>query len=297
MDDSELKVVLNVAFKLKNSFKFEEALELYTLANKYRNGNYIQSQLQELNALINNDNDRKLSFVVAGTQKGGTTALDKFMRKHKQICMPRFRKELHYFDADSIDTSYTNYHKCFFPDGDAKVIGEITPIYMFRPGVLEQLHLYNKNLKLVFSLRDPIERAYSQWNMLRDKSSSNDRFDLNRQLKEYSEKGDFDRGHTIKRGMYYSQISTAVRIFGKENIHIIVSEDLRESYLSVLQGLSEFLGISNFDVADNIIAHKREYESAISKDDYLKLKDNFLPDATRLSDDFGVDISKWFTRY
>ena len=41
----------------------------------------------------------KVGFVVAGAQKGGTTALDYYLREHPELCLPQ-RKELHFFDTD-----------------------------------------------------------------------------------------------------------------------------------------------------------------------------------------------------
>ena len=43
--------------------------------------------------------ERKVNFLIAGTQKGGTTALDEYLRKHPQICMST-KKEVHFFDED-----------------------------------------------------------------------------------------------------------------------------------------------------------------------------------------------------
>ena len=39
-----------------------------------------------------------VNFVIGGTQKGGTSALDSFLRQHPEICLPETKKELHYFD-------------------------------------------------------------------------------------------------------------------------------------------------------------------------------------------------------
>ena len=41
-----------------------------------------------------------INFIVCGTQKGGTTALDYYLRSHKQICMA-LKKEVHFFDNDN----------------------------------------------------------------------------------------------------------------------------------------------------------------------------------------------------
>lgn len=49
--------------------------------------------------------DRKVDLVVAGTQKGGTTALDGYLRLNREICMPNRTKEVHFFDTDKLFVS------------------------------------------------------------------------------------------------------------------------------------------------------------------------------------------------
>lgn len=83
--------------------------------------------------MVRNRN-RLVQFVVGGTQKGGTTALDGFLRSHPEICMSK-RKEAHFFDrekrfrTDSVDCD--KYAQLFQPKRGQRVLGEATPIYMY----------------------------------------------------------------------------------------------------------------------------------------------------------------------
>src|SRR6266699_1200631 len=69
----------------------------------------------------------RVDFVIGGTQKGGTSALDSFLRQHPEICMPETRKELHFFDREADDTDYKKYHANFKPKPEHRVIGEGNP--------------------------------------------------------------------------------------------------------------------------------------------------------------------------
>src|SRR5947209_10587583 len=73
----------------------------------------------------------RVDFVIGGTQKGGTSALDSFLRQHPEICMPTTRKELHFFDREEENTDYKKYHANFKPKAQHRVIGEASPIYMY----------------------------------------------------------------------------------------------------------------------------------------------------------------------
>ena len=114
----------------------------------------------------------RIDFIIAGTQKGGTTALDEYFRTHQSICMAH-KKEVHFFDEDRYfekkSPNYSKYHKYFSPNDYSQVIGEATPIYMYWNKAIERIHVYNPQIKLIIILRNPIDRAFSHWNMERDK--------------------------------------------------------------------------------------------------------------------------------
>ena len=63
----------------------------------------------------------RVDFVIGGTQKGGTSALDSFLRQHPEVCMPQTKKELHFFDREADDTDYEKYHANFKPKPQHRV--------------------------------------------------------------------------------------------------------------------------------------------------------------------------------
>ena len=72
--------------------------------------------------------------MIAGTQKGGTTALASCLHEHPTICMSTV-KEVHFFDTDahfaSSDVDYARYHAHFHPTARNQLLGEATPVYMY----------------------------------------------------------------------------------------------------------------------------------------------------------------------
>jgi len=75
-------------------------------------------------------------------------------------------KELHFFDNEEIDWSnpdYDSYHNCFDHLQPNQVHGEATPIYAYWPSCAERIYKYNRNVKFIINLRNPIYRATSQW--------------------------------------------------------------------------------------------------------------------------------------
>ena len=112
----------------------------------------------------------KIDFIICGTQKGGTSALDAYLRRHPEICMA-ISKEVHFFDNEKAFCDglpdYSLYHSFFSPQPSHKLVGEATPVYMYWRDATRRIWQYNPNIKLIVVLRNPIDRAYSNWNMER----------------------------------------------------------------------------------------------------------------------------------
>lgn len=74
---------------------------------------------------------RKIDFIVIGAQKAGTSALDSYLRQHPEIGMPADKKELHFFDNETIfantPVDYHGLETKFIRREDINVYGETTP--------------------------------------------------------------------------------------------------------------------------------------------------------------------------
>ena len=108
----------------------------------------------------------RVTFLVAGAQKGGTTALFDYLADYPDIALSDV-KEVHHFDDEAVDWAapdHAAYH-AHFPPPDGRPCGEATPIYIYWPNSLERIHAYNPAMKLIITLRDPVERAWSGWRM------------------------------------------------------------------------------------------------------------------------------------
>src|SRR5690606_5934738 len=97
---------------------------------------------------------RKVDFIIVGAQKAGTTAIDHYLRGHRDVSMA-VRKEVHFFDkAENDADDIRSYHSYFQFWKRKRLYGEATPCYMATPGAIERIVKYNPNIKLIVSLRD-----------------------------------------------------------------------------------------------------------------------------------------------
>ena len=112
---------------------------------------------------------RRISFLICGAQKSGTSALHDYLQHHPQLDLPSV-KELHLFDNEQWDWSdagldrldaHTAHH---FQRTD-RVCGEATPVSLWWGPAMERIWRYNPAMRLIAILRNPITRAYANWRM------------------------------------------------------------------------------------------------------------------------------------
>jgi len=116
----------------------------------------------------------KPNYIIIGAQKSGTTTLAEMFRQHPQIFMSR-PKEIHYFDREENYAKGPAWYEAHFEQADPArhlAIGEATPNYSavgLHPEIPGRMHAYLPDLRLIYIVRDPIERIRSQWYFVRSK--------------------------------------------------------------------------------------------------------------------------------
>jgi Sulfotransferase domain len=104
------------------------------------------------------------NFIVIGAQKCGTSALHHYLRQHRDISMSK-PKELNFFiDTKNWDRG-VSWYELHWPEQIA-VRGEVSPNYTAHPhlgGVPERMHSVVPDARLIFLVRDPIQRVVSQY--------------------------------------------------------------------------------------------------------------------------------------
>ena len=100
-------------------------------------------------------------FLGLGVQKGGTTTLHRLLERHLSVFLPPV-KEVHYFSLHFAEGDAWYRHQ-FAPAAQEQRCGEITPYYLFHPEVPKRVHALLPKARLIVLLRDPVERALSQY--------------------------------------------------------------------------------------------------------------------------------------
>lgn len=247
---------------------------------------------------------RKINLIIAGTIKGGTTVLDEYLRSHPQIGMCEIRqvnnnltKEARFFDNDELfkngTPDYSAYHELFSKVWLQKILGDATPNYMFAPAAMQRIRAYNPETKIILTLRNPITRAYSHWNMnvqlKREKRTFSEA--IRNELSVKSLAG--SESTYICRGFYSEQIEWIWNLFPKQQTLIFKSEDLRNDHFNLLNRVCHFLGVSEQKYIPEKESHKRTYEKPMSPEDRKLLKEIFSAEINKLEKLLDWDCKRW----
>src|SRR3954451_14010239 len=100
------------------------------------------------------------AFCVLGAGKAGTTWLFEVLAAHPHVTVAR-AKETMFFD-ENFHRGLGWYHS-LFPDSTGQPVGEVSNSYLAAPAVPERMAAYNPGMRLVALLRDPIDRALSNY--------------------------------------------------------------------------------------------------------------------------------------
>jgi Sulfotransferase domain len=238
----------------------------------------------------------RVDFIVAGVQKAGTTALHDFLAQHPHVALLR-DQALHFFDKEEHFKSAPDYrilHGNFKPGRRWRVAGEVTADYLYYPRALNRIAQYNPEMKLVISLRNPTERAFSQWNMRRDKGQ--EQLDFVDALKRDQEIGVWQRprGNAyIARSLYSPQLEAVFDLFPREQVLVLKYEEIRRDPAPVVDRLFDFLGVKRLGRFKNKKRNVGSYSRKLSAEERDFAAGLFDEDINRTEKLLGWDCSDW----
>ncbi|MBU1156276.1 MAG: sulfotransferase domain-containing protein [Proteobacteria bacterium] len=183
------------------------------------------------------------SFLVIGAQRSGTTSLFQVLRRHPQVFIPDV-KEVNFFFHDNHYRRGVEYYQSVFADAapSSLAVGEASPGYICKPGVAGRIHELLPSVKLVAVLRNPVDRAYSQYwdnrRFLAEPLSFEQAIDV-ALTPEYRHG---ERGY-FSRGAYIDQIESYLELFKREQMLVLIFEDLKKDPEAVFSRCFEFLGV------------------------------------------------------
>lgn len=200
----------------------------------------------------------RIGFVLGGVQKGGTTALARYLGLNSGISLPR-EKEAHVFDAEDFDESATveainlRYAAHFDGWSEPRLFGDATPIYALHPRFIARIHRYNPAMRWVLLLRHPVARALSNFHMERSWGRERAPFWwalLREPARLKGHHDDFSTESPLRhaayrlRGDYARQLDQLYALFPREQVLVLRSSDLARDTAATVNRVCDFLGVS-----------------------------------------------------
>ncbi len=207
------------------------------------------------------------NFIVIGAAKAGTTALYWYLAEHPQVFMSPLKEtnffafgldpegkplygnpEVHRYPVQTL----ADYEQLFADAGNAKAVGEASPIYLECPQAAGRIRALIPRARIICCLRNPVDRAYSDYQMyLR---SSGQRLDPARDLVP-SAAWVHPSSHWMEISRYHAQLQRYFDAFPREQIHVYLFDDFRKNSLEVTQDVYRFLNVDPTFVPDMDTPH------------------------------------------
>jgi hypothetical protein len=210
-------------------------------------------------------------FLVIGAQKAGTTALYAYLRWHPAVTGPSW-KEVSFFDRHWWRGE--RWYRGQFPLRSAgRLVGEASPSYLFHPLAPERVRSLLPDARLIALLRDPVERAYSQYQHEVALGREPLSFDDALEAEEERTRGEVERlvadprafsrdwwDHTYAaRGLYAEQLERWLAVFPRSQLLVVATDELGEKPAETYAAVLSFLGVEPHTLDDYPRVFDRSY--------------------------------------
>lgn len=273
------------------------------------------------------------NFLILGVQKGATTWLAKCLGEHPDVFIPEV-KETHFFSR-YFEKGVAWYEAQYFSKWSGQTaVGEATPGYVYYRDVAGRVkETLGGKVKLIVSLRHPIDRAYSAFWMHLSRGT----VPVDADFRIYFDQNQYE---LRSRGYYFAQLSHYLEYFPRENLLILIYEEMKAGGQRAVGNCFEFLGVDpqlipgtlgakvNKGIAVSVFHYqiwglrramkllprgiekplasvgrrifervpKRKGYGSLAEDLRQELLGEFMPDIKQLEDFLGRDLSIWYTR-
>jgi hypothetical protein len=225
--------------------------------------------------------DRRMrtpDFFIAGAPKCGTTAMHRYLKEHPDVFMSE--KELHFFGSDLVFASTRlkreDYLGYFVSAAGEKRVGEAAVWYLYSKRAADEIREFCPAARVIIMLRNPVDAMYSLYCQRVYNGNENlESFEM-ALAAEYNRK----RGLSLPpnpsnlMGCFYRQAVKFTRQvqryflnFGRENVHVIIFDDLQKDVAAVYKDCCEFLGVDRrFQPDFPVVNARQRARSALLRD-------------------------------
>ncbi len=199
--------------------------------------------MDSLNAFLNWDR-----FIILGGHKCGTSSMHFYLGQHPEIAMPETKgKDIlnqPQLNIEDYKNLYNNYQ-------NQKVFGEVSSAYLYNERGFNNIKQFFPKAKLIVILRNPAERAFSHFNMIKNLK----KIDIN--FEDICKNPDnFIKGENlgiINNGLYYSYLKKYFDEFSREQIMVVLFDTFIQERAKFFTSLFKFVGVKEDFLPDTSV--------------------------------------------
>ena len=172
-----------------------------------------------------------------------------WLTAHPDVCGSSV-KETHFFDdeiyprfnatANVHEHGLDVYEKYFAQCEGAKVVLEATPIYLYQQTAIKAFADFLPKPKVLFVLREPSQRAHSQFRFNKYRLGN---IDLGMSYEQYLKKTEGSANNPLDRGFYINFLQPWINAIGKENMLVVQAESLFCNRVEGMKAIARFLSL------------------------------------------------------
>ena len=212
--------------------------------------------------------NNKVNLFIVGAAKSATTSIYYYLSNHPEVFFPKLKeprffsskyysfphkgnKDIEFTDRFIIRT-LQDYENLYIGHKGEKIIGDASVDYLYIYQTAKDIHEYNPQSKIIIILRDPVQRAFSQYSHFVLDNRELETFEKALKLEEERIAMGYEFGwHYRKVGLYFEQVNEFIKTFEREKILILFFDDIEKDTRQTLEKICQFLDL-DFSLIQNV---------------------------------------------
>lgn len=249
------------------------ALELdhYTLTGRYK--------------LTSKPAGARPDFLLIGAHRAGTNALHYALARHREL-NPPIMTEIHYFNLDINYARGRDWYLHHFEFTPGRLSYDSSAGYLPSPDAPARIAAFHADIKLIAVLREPVARAFSDWNLCHGLSPSNPAYDP----RSFEAALAAPDNIYLERGRYAEQLARYSECFAPEQLLLLDYAEFVAEPAKTLAKCCAFLGIAPLELAQ-MPRFPGKYGTPLHEATRDWLRAYYAPHNQRLKQAFGLDFA------
>ena len=209
-------------------------------------------------------------LIIGGATKCATTSLYTYLGQHPNICQSSYKETRFFLNANyplkrhtPISNELSDYQKFFKGCAENSIKMEATPDYLYSANTEKNIKDLLKNYFILFIVRNPIDRLVSYYKFAKQMNLLEENISFDNYIQQMNNDSTKKAQHllALEQGKYYNYINNYIDCLGKENVAVILYDDLINHPYNTMVNICQSLKIpSGFYKSYSFNIHNKTVE-------------------------------------